>query len=108
MMEAYIRVMVWGGGEVDSLEKEKGSTGLGEQQVSEVRGKGSSTMSRIWAWAGWMGSTGKEQVDGSSIHRGIFRLVKHPHEAISWAVRSISLMLKRETEPVGNMGGCQQ
>lgn len=82
---------------MDSLEEEKGSTGLGEQQVSEVRGKRSSTMPRIWAWAGWMGSAGKEQVDGSSIHKRIFRLVEHPREAISWAVRSINLMLKRET-----------
>lgn len=41
MMEASIRVMVWGWGEVDSLEREIGSTGPDEQQVSEIREQGS-------------------------------------------------------------------
>lgn len=37
MMEASIRVMAWGCGEVDSLEREIESTGPGEQQVRKIR-----------------------------------------------------------------------
>lgn len=43
MMEASIRVMAWGWGEVGSLEKEIGSTGPGEQQVREIREQGSKS-----------------------------------------------------------------
>lgn len=46
-MDASVRIMGWGWGEVDSLEGEIGSTGFGEQQVSEIREKGSSTVPRV-------------------------------------------------------------
>lgn len=69
--------------------RETGSTGLGAEQVSETREKGSRAMPRKLAWMGWMGplsvvgSTGTKQVIESSVHKTVVRPVEHLGEAVS-------------------------
>ena len=84
-------MMAWGWGQGDSL-RGTGSTGLGEEEVSETREKSSRAMSRKLVKMGWMGlllsvvgSTGKKRVMESSVHKTVVRPTEHPGEAVSWA-----------------------
>lgn len=97
--------MLWGWEEW--TVREKGSAGLGEQQVNETREKGSSTTPRIGAWAG-VDEEHRQEAGwlGSSVHKRIFGPVEHPHETVLWAVES--LMLKKRNPTWRYTCGCHQ
>lgn len=67
-----------------------GSTGLGGEQVREMREKGSRPKPRKLARVGWtglplsvVGSTGKKQVMESSVRKTVVRPAEPPGDAVS-------------------------